>query len=266
VSLRLEWVLKMLVVETLGAVAGIGVFLVGVLGAATMRSNLWKSPFAMFAVAGLLLSSNSLINIFHTLGMVPGALVPLETAMMVSFILLVMGISSILLVLARIYGNSTFSTILLPRDALTRMTQRLEKMYGKAGAKHIMYGLGKDSEYHVALEMKRRLGMDGESLVKWLPDIFSLLGWAEKTKVIEYVPKETILLRTTNNFEALNAPCDGTVSCNFLSGSIAGLTKAVHPGRDCEVVETKCQSLGDDYCEFTANLFPLPRWGLVRSK
>ena len=159
-----------------------------------------------------------------------------------------------------IYGNSTFSTVLLPRDAFSKMSQRLEKMYGKTGAKHIMYALGKDSEYERALDMKRSLGMDADSFVKWIPDIFSLLGWAERTEILDYVPKETLLLRTLNNFEAHNAVENGVSSCSFVGGSIAGLSKAMYQGVDCEVVEQKCQSRGDDFCEFAVNFFPKPAW------
>ncbi|MFQ6107607.1 MAG: hypothetical protein ACE5QF_08515 [Thermoplasmata archaeon] len=247
-------------IGTLGAVAGAGMSTVGMFGALKMRSNLWKSPFAMFFVAGLLLTLGSTTHLLYLLGAIPSIFISLELAMTVSFILLILGTSLILLVLARIYGDSTFSAVLLPRDAFCKMAQRLERMYGRTGAKHIMYALGKDSEYDRAQEIKRKLKVDNESYVKWLPDIFDLLGWAEKTEIVEYVPKETLLLRTLNNFVAHSTPEDGVVSCNFISGSIAGLSKAVHPGMDCEVVEVKCQNRGDDYCEFAVNFFPIPPW------
>lgn len=255
----------MLAVESLGVVAGIGLVLLGIFGVLTMRSVLWRCPFAMFAVSGVLLSLNSVISVLKSLDMVSTALVPLEAAMMASFILVVMGMSLVLYVLARLYGNSTFSTVLVPKDSFTRIARRLEKMYGKTASKHIMYALGKDAEYGRAVEVKKRLGMDSKSLVRWLPDIFNLLGWAERTEVIEYVPKETLILRTVGNFQAQNAHCDGTASCDFLGGVIAGLSKALHPGRDCETVETKCQCLGHDYCEFEVNFFPMLRLGLVRT-
>jgi len=248
-------------VETLGIVAGIGVSIVGISGVIRMRSNLWKSPFAMFFAAGLLLTLSSTIHLLQLAGPAPSVLISVELAMMVSFILLIPGISLILLTLARLYGDSLHGAVLLPKDAFARMTQRLERMYGKTGAKHIMYALGKDSEYERARRIKRTLKVDDASFVKWLPDIFDLLGWAEKTEILEYVPRETLLLRTSNNFEAHNAPASGVEGCNFLGGSIAGLSKAVCPGMDCEVVETKCQSRGDDYCEFAVNFFPIPPWG-----
>ncbi|MFQ5883603.1 MAG: hypothetical protein ACE5IO_00715 [Thermoplasmata archaeon] len=178
-------------IETLGIVAGIGVSIVGIFGVLKMRSNLWKSPFAMFSVAGLLLTLSSAMRILYLVGVIPSFFIPLELAMMVSFILLILGISLILLVLARLYGDSTFGTVLLPKDAFAKMTQRLERMYGKTGAKHIMYALGKDSEYERAQEIKRRVKVNDVSFVKWLPDIFDLLGWAERTEIVEYVPRET---------------------------------------------------------------------------
>lgn len=248
------------ILVTLGLVAGLGISTVGIFGVLKMRSNLWKSPFALFFVAGVLLSLSSTMRILFEIHLIPPIFLSLELTMMVSFLLLILGISLILLVLARIYGDSRFGTVLLPKDAFAKMTQRLQRMYGKTGAKHIMYALGKDSEYDRVQDIRRRLRLDNKSFLRWLPDIFYLLGWSEKTEIIEYVPRETLLLRTKNNFETYYAPGDGLVSCNFLGGSIAGLSKAMHPGMDCEVVETKCQTRGDDYCEFVVNFFPIPVW------
>ena len=247
-------------VGTLGIVAGIGVSIVGIFGVLRMRSNLWKSPFMMFFAAGFLLTLSSATCLLHLAGAGSLVLVSLQLATMISFILLILGISLILLTLARLYGDSLFGSVLLPKDAFAGMTQRLEKMYGRTGAKHIMYALGKDSECVRAQRIMRMLKANDTSFVKWLPDIFSLLGWAQKTEIVEHVPKETLLLRTTNNFETHNSPADGMRGCSFLGGSIAGLSKAVYPGMDCEVVEVKCQSRGDDYCEFAVNFFPIPPW------
>lgn len=245
---------------TLEMAAGFGLIATGVVGLKKIKPTTWRIPLGLFLVMGVLMIVGSSFGILDVLGIFPSQYLAVGPILAAGSILLVLAFSSLVYFLILTFEDSTFGAVFVPKETFSEIGRTLERMYGAIGAKHILYTLGKDSEYERMLKVASKLHLDRDTLVSRIPSLMKMMGWARDVQILEYVPKESVILRTYDSFESLTSRADGVQSCDFLRGSLAGILKALHKGMDTEGVETHCQSRGDDYCQFALNIFPRQQW------
>ena len=105
--------------------------------------------------------------------------------------------------------------------------------------------------YHV---WRERLGMDGRELFEVALELWPLLGWAERAQLHE-LDTETgeATVRIWGSFEAVER--DVKPTCHFMLGVVTGFLSEM-AREPLYGIETKCQAVGDEYCEFVVRKKP----------
>lgn len=242
--------------EPIELVAGIGVVISGTLGIMKTKVGLWRIPFALFILTGVFMSFGAALGFAQALGALESDGGIASSLLSLGRVLLILSIAFLTYMLALLYDRSHINVLMLPKKAFGQIPIRLRKMYGKAGAKHVLYSMGNESK-HIRLK-EALMGWDitQDSFPDWLPSVYTLFGWGSKLTVESYVPGEKIVIRTHGNFEVSENGIDGVPTCDFTRGLFAGLGKALSSNMDSESIETKCESRGDEYCQFEVNFFP----------
>lgn len=248
-----------LLMEPVELVAGLGVTISGFLGILRTKVALWRIPFGLFALTGVFMSLGAALDTAEELGIYHSDQNLISAMLSLGRILLILSIAFLTYLLALLYDRSHINVFMLPKQGFAEMSKRLKRMYGKAGTKHVLYSMGNLARHIRIKEALLGSGISDDSLVNWLPTVYTLFGWGSALEVREYKPGKRIVIRTKNNFEAMNNVGEGHPSCDFTRGLFAGLGKTLSADMDCEAVERRCQSSGDEYCEFEVNLFPKTR-------
>lgn len=174
-------------------------------------------------------------------------------------ILLILSIAYITYVLAMLYDRSHFDAVMLSKRGFENISNRLRKMYGKGASKQLLYSIGREAGRSRTAVVLKECGVTDSGLLKWLPYLYPLFGWGSRLNVEKAESDGGIVIRTIDNFEVSRDANDGGSSCDFTRGLFAGLGGALRPDMDCQSVETKCESRGDECCQFEVRFYPLNR-------
>lgn len=245
-----------LLIETIELVAGLGVLAAGVLGSLKTKVGLWRIPFVLFVLTGFFMTMGATLNIAQSSGSMAQIEILVSYILSVGRILLILSIAYLTYMLALLYDRTHLGVLMLSKKGFRNISKHLRKMYGYPGAKQILYAMGKEAEYHQLRKALAKWDISDEDILKWLPSLYPLFGWGSKLTIEEYDPERRIILRTRDNFEAVPGVAGGGNSCDFTRGIFAGLGKTFNSDAYSESVETKCQSRGDEFCQFEVNFFP----------
>ena len=90
--------------------------------------------------------------------------------------------------------------------------------------------------------------LEGRRLVEAALDLWVLLGWVERVKLVELDEKAgEAIIRVWGSFEA-SQPSEKP-TCHLLLGAATGFISEM-TGKPLFGLETRCQATGDEYCEF----------------
>ena len=95
-----------------------------------------------------------------------------------------------------------------------------------------------------------KLGLKGETLVRFMVVASSPFGWGRFTLEEFNVEKCRIKVRAENLFECKIFGKVGETRGYFIRGYILGVANEVFRTENLTVEETKCIAKGDPYCEF----------------
>jgi len=136
---------------------------------------------------------------------------------------------------------------------ITGMFREMYKRWGEDG-KRILTHMGFYGGRRSYPEWRERFGLEGKELVEAALGVIQTLGWTESWKVVEFDPSACrAVVRLIGAFEA-REPADEPI-CHFLRGVLTGFFTEMF-GEACYGTETKCQAVGDPYCEFVMSRKP----------
>lgn len=248
-----------LLIETIELIAGLGVLSAGALGSLKTKVALWRIPFVLFVLTGFFMTIGATLGIAQSEGALSYSENMISYVLSIGRILLILSIAYLTYMLALLYDRAHLGVLMLSKKGFRSISKRLKMMYGYPGAKQILYSMGKEAEYYQLRDALAKWGISEKSFVHWLPSLYPLFGWGSKLSVEYYKPKKSLVLRTQDNFEVVPIASSGGNSCDFTRGIFAGLGKGLNSDLRSEAIETKCQSWGDEYCEFEVNFYPRHR-------
>lgn len=243
-------------IESIELFAGIGVFIAGVLGILRTKIGLWKIPFALFILTGLFMTMGAGLSIVQAVGGTSGIDHFVSYVLSVGRILLILTIAHLMYMLTMLYDKSHLDVVMLSRKGFRDISKRLKKMYGNLGARQVLYSMGEEADYDQLRRTLENWNASEEKFLRWLPSLYTLLGWGTELKVEEHDSGRKIVLRTTDNFEVVPGGSGWRDNCDFTRGLLAGLGKTFNPKMQSESVENECQSHGDENCVFEIRFTP----------
>jgi predicted hydrocarbon binding protein len=111
--------------------------------------------------------------------------------------------------------------------------------------------------YHMAYSGGRFIGdyvyeklhpKGGKKLITEAVKIYQSAGWG-RVKIVSYEPEATTVIRLHDSFECGALEGSERPMSNFIRGHINGLISGIL-NKELSIIETKCISKGDEYCEF----------------
>jgi len=230
------------VLDILLLVTAIGMIVSAALSIIMVKSAMWRIPFSLLGIGGSILAFSHIRHFFPGFTMLTFVI---SALVIVTIAVLIEGFY-----LSLIYGKSALTSVILPRASVRRIKEKLQKMYGIAGSKYLLYAVAKELGFKWVSEGRKQFNYSPEKTIEVTPRIMQFFAWAPKVKVVEYKPEETLVVRMWNNFENFGGKKGESQSCDYLRGFLAGLGKSLHPDMNSEASETKCEMRGDEYCEF----------------
>ncbi|MFQ6107098.1 MAG: V4R domain-containing protein [Thermoplasmata archaeon] len=260
----MEWLLALIAILLLGT----GLLVVCPLAIPRLRGRFWKKPIRIMTLGGGLLTAGSALGLSRLLWDSSYANdvtnFTLDSTMLLAYasifaglIAVLVGISLASLITIQIQGSSEVGTVTLPRMFASDLRKQVVDLFGRQSAPMIVYSLGKRMGSGFAKGLFKARKYDPEVYAKGLSEIAVFASWSENAEIVEYVPGESIVMRTHGNMETLDGHSSSVPSCDFARGTLAGIVEGLFTGVSVEAIETKCQSKGDSYCEFTANIYPM---------
>lgn len=237
------------------ALVGLIVLVASVVNRRKLRGGFWKNAKWLFALGGMFLLVGGLsyvleggVNVY--LGVFFDAFIIAGYALLLGSVLF--GTTFIL----QLQGLTEKGTALVPRTFALDLRKKIEDLYGRRNISTTMYSLGKAVGKSYGSSMVKSYKSDPRALIRAIPQTAILANWAEKAKIVEDVEKEILVLRVHNDLETLDKHSAAVPSCDFVRGAFAGMAESFSTGMCVDAVETSCQTRGDDYCEFVANISP----------
>ena len=138
---------------------------------------------------------------------------------------------------------------LIPTSILCEHQKTLIKNLGIKEAYGILYGNSKDGSINYNLSFIKKLGLvDLRKIIDWQTKIVALSGWGE-VDIAMVNPKEKNFVAHFKESAFAKSYGKEKYAIDFiLTGLVAGgLTAAT--GVDLDAIETKCESMGDQFCE-----------------
>ena len=97
--------------------------------------------------------------------------------------------------------------------------------------------------------IQERYGLKHENLIKWMMDVAMLAGWGKFEIISMDTEKLTMVAHVKNSAVAsLFGPSKFPID-HAIRGFIAGASEALYK-KPIDTIETKCQAMGNQYCEF----------------
>lgn len=97
-------------------------------------------------------------------------------------------------------------------------------------------------------------GLEGREFLEAALELWVVLGWAEDVRVVEFDQERgEATVRVRGSFEAVQ-PSDRP-TCHFLLGAVTGFLSEMFE-KPLFGQETRCQAIGDEYCEFVVRKKP----------
>lgn len=142
---------------------------------------------------------------------------------------------------------------IVERDAwLYELYKALDQYFGVAGLA-FMYHLGYRAGYIIGEKWSANAGVTGRNLLILGFEIFKALNWIKDYELVEFdIEEKRIRFRLYDSFEC--RPFKGmskTPRSHYLRGILAGFISYVI-GERISLIETRCLSKGDEYCEFVS--------------
>jgi predicted hydrocarbon binding protein len=140
-------------------------------------------------------------------------------------------------------------TAILPASGLFSMVSRIIRIFGEAVALGIIYEVGMEFGKAYYLEVKKMLGLgDPLSLsTSELCKLLTSLGFGKFEFISGSLESPFIVLRLSN--PSVVMPDSKITGCHLIRGFLAGLLTRIFRV-ELYVLETRCISKGDQYCEF----------------
>lgn len=139
--------------------------------------------------------------------------------------------------------------IIMPVSVVADIIKSLEKTIGYEKTKKIIYEGVKSGTYNYSRGVGGKYGLKGAELIKWLVDIMMLTGWGEAKLISVDIKNKTAILHLYNSTLAKNYGRSKKPIDHVMAGAQAGGATVVF-GKNAVVRETKCISMGHDFCEF----------------
>ncbi|MFQ5883735.1 MAG: V4R domain-containing protein [Thermoplasmata archaeon] len=249
----------------------LGAGLIGVSAYAGLRlkGKRWKKSIWIYAFGGVALVVFSLLHLYQDLSDPSEAAELFEDAwniysiasfvhITIAYVLILMALLLGALAIISTQGTSEAGTISLSKRFVADLREKLEELYGRHNISMTMYSLGKAVQKGLSKRMATSLKYDIENVIHGIPDAIISANWTEKAEIVEYVPRESLVLRTYDNMETLDGLSSPIPRCHFVRGALVGVLEGLLAGTSVEAIETRCQSKGDDCCEFAANIYATP--------
>lgn len=139
--------------------------------------------------------------------------------------------------------------VIMPVGTFWALIDRLERILTPSGLAAVHYDAGKNIGKHTATHLRETYGVEGTKLILAGVQVLKATGWGI-VKVQEINFKQlsgTVTIKEC--FEAAAWRKKPYKACHWTRGYIAGFISEVF-GKPVETVEVKCQTTGDEYCEF----------------
>jgi len=143
---------------------------------------------------------------------------------------------------------------LMPTSILCEHQKTLIKNLGQEEAYDILYGNSKEGSIRYNLSFIKKLGLvDIRKIIDWQTKIVALSGWGE-VDIAMVNPKEKNFVAHFKESAFAESYGKEKYAIDFiLTGLVAGgLTAAT--GVDLDAIETKCESMGDQFCEIEVGI------------
>jgi len=140
-------------------------------------------------------------------------------------------------------------TAILPASGLFSMVNRMTRIFGETVAPSIVYEVGMEFGNAYYLEVKKMLGQE-DPLSLSAPELCKLLtflGFGKFDFISGSLEGPYIVLRLSNSSVVM--PDSKITGCHLIRGILAGLLTKIFRV-ELYVLEPRCVSRGDQYCEF----------------
>jgi predicted hydrocarbon binding protein len=146
-----------------------------------------------------------------------------------------------------LHGNSR--AIILPIGVFRALWEGFETILLPSGLEAVLYAAGKKVGEKVTITLKEKYGVPETELVNAILQACQATGWGiPSIKDIDYQKNEATLI-VRECFEALSWKRKPYKTCHWTRGYFAGMMGVIF-NELIEATETKCASMGDEYCMF----------------
>jgi len=139
--------------------------------------------------------------------------------------------------------------MIIPAPVMVDIIKTLEKTIGYEKTKKLIYEGVKSGTSFYAKKISEKYDIKGVKLIQWLVDTMMLTGWGEAKLISIDVEKKTAILHLYNSTLAKHYGKSKKPIDHVMAGAQAGGASIVF-GKNAIVKETKCSSMGHDFCEF----------------
>ena len=144
----------------------------------------------------------------------------------------------------------TRRTVVVPDVFFTALTSRLRRDIGRSAAHNLLYDIGRDAGRAFMEMAKQVLGRleDEEDTRKVIRMFGTEYGWADIDLTTFDLNGKCAVVRWKNG---VGVPHGGSKEpvCHLGRGLLSGAAEVLF-GVACDAVETKCEAMGADTCEF----------------
>lgn len=139
--------------------------------------------------------------------------------------------------------------MMIPAPVMVDIIKTLEKSIGYEKTKKLIYNGVKSGTSYYAKKISEKYNIKGVKLIQWLVDTMMLTGWGEAKLISIDIKRKTAILHLYNSTLAKHYGKSKKPIDHVMAGAQAGGASIVF-GEDAIVRETKCSSMGNDFCEF----------------
>ncbi len=145
------------------------------------------------------------------------------------------------------YQLGPHKVVILTDLLLSTLVNSIKDQWGSAG-EFALYRIGESVGNEIYSTLHSIYNVEGKDLVTIILMMHEVMGWTERTELLEYNTDEKARVRIYNNIECKHVKRNKPNS-QFIRGILAGIFKQIF-SKDIEVEETHCLSKGDKYCQF----------------
>jgi len=139
--------------------------------------------------------------------------------------------------------------VIIPASVMADIIKTLEKAIGYEKTKKMIYEGVKSGTHYYATKVSEKYNIKNVKLIKWLVDTMMLTGWGEAELISISMKRKTAILHLYNSTLAKHYGRSKKPIDHVMAGAQAGGASVVF-GKDTVVRETRCVSMGHDFCEF----------------